>query len=551
MEENIGRRIRTLRERAGLTQEDVAEAMNVSRQAVSKWESGLSRPSSENLIRLARLLNVELTDIIGQPESKEEEPPPTPLEAPQQRSETPRKKRPIWPWMVGIIALVCVLLFVGPMVTAGLFLVNTEQDGPVNVSTGAEVEVVETALPERLYLNAAPYDHAEGYVNYGTPADPAIVEDGLLFQYRWPHTNTVVVFYQEPSATDPGLYHLYAAYTLDGTAYTIIARIAEDRADAGNPALSASGALGWKGCKVVTREDMGTSTFFFALDDDGIPYMVYMTPTQTASWDMDGDGEEELAFVDHPEGILFLDREVEGYTSYTLASELARGAELMTRTDGFYYRDGGGCIFRWFWDGALLREAPARDDSPCVYEIDPEVADTVITFLNADWSDGLDPNGPYGGQGSGLPTHRQLAYMGLQTLYDLTGQTVERCYAVATDYGVSFSLDQNTDHHSFFSFGRTAEWFGNDMVVGGVELIAWKGENTEWSPIRPVEAGDARWVYDHVPLLQAGPIVSESAGLGTDVRLHLHDGSFYEVSFDHPDGLPTRIQGVYPKGFEH
>ena len=70
-----------MREGAGLTQEDVAEEMNVSRQAVSKWEANLSRPSSDNLIRLAHLFKVDLTEIIGAPEEdapsgkKREDPP--------------------------------------------------------------------------------------------------------------------------------------------------------------------------------------------------------------------------------------------------------------------------------------------------------------------------------------------------------------------------------------------------------------------------------------------------------------------------------------------
>ncbi|MBQ8851776.1 MAG: hypothetical protein IJZ66_04975, partial [Oscillibacter sp.] len=384
---------------------------------------------------------------------------------------------------------------------------------------------------------------------YGSPADPAVVEEGLQFQYRWPHTNTTLVFYREPSATDEGLYHLLAAYTLDGESYTVMARIVEDRADAGAASLSPSGALDWNGCKVVTHEDLGTSTFFFTLDSGGVPYMAYMTPTLTHSWDMDGDGEEELAFVDHPEGILFLDREVADCTAYTLASELPQGARVKAEKDGFALESRqGGRIFRYFWGGELLQNR--RDQNTYAENVVPEVADTVITFLNVDWSDGLDPDAPYGGEDSALPTHLELAYMGLQTLYDLTGQTVERCYAVATEYGVSFSLDENINH-CFFSFGRTAEWSGNDLLVGGVEYIAWHSEDAEWSPIQPVETGDARWVYDHVPLLQQGDIVSTSLGLGSDVRLHLETGDFYEVSFDGPGGLPTRIQGVYPAGFEH
>ena len=51
----LGQRIKEHRRRAGLSQEALARRMDVSRQAVTKWESGQSAPSTENLFRLAEL----------------------------------------------------------------------------------------------------------------------------------------------------------------------------------------------------------------------------------------------------------------------------------------------------------------------------------------------------------------------------------------------------------------------------------------------------------------------------------------------------------------
>ena len=51
----LGQRIREHRRRAGLSQEALARRMDVSRQAVTKWESSQSAPSTENLFRLAEL----------------------------------------------------------------------------------------------------------------------------------------------------------------------------------------------------------------------------------------------------------------------------------------------------------------------------------------------------------------------------------------------------------------------------------------------------------------------------------------------------------------
>ena len=52
---SLGERIKACRQQAGLSQENVAEAVGVSRQAVTKWETGQSAPSTENLFRLAEL----------------------------------------------------------------------------------------------------------------------------------------------------------------------------------------------------------------------------------------------------------------------------------------------------------------------------------------------------------------------------------------------------------------------------------------------------------------------------------------------------------------
>lgn len=53
----IGSRIRDLRRNLNYSQEYLAEQLEVSRQAVSKWEQDLSNPDTNNIIKLAELLN--------------------------------------------------------------------------------------------------------------------------------------------------------------------------------------------------------------------------------------------------------------------------------------------------------------------------------------------------------------------------------------------------------------------------------------------------------------------------------------------------------------
>ena len=65
MKETFGQRLSRLRKNLGLKQEDIAEKVNVSAQAVSKWENDLSAPDISTLPILADILNVSLDELLG------------------------------------------------------------------------------------------------------------------------------------------------------------------------------------------------------------------------------------------------------------------------------------------------------------------------------------------------------------------------------------------------------------------------------------------------------------------------------------------------------
>lgn len=65
MKKMINMNLKNLRNRHQLTQEDVAEHLNVSRQAVAKWEKGESIPDIANCIALAKLYNVTLDNLVN------------------------------------------------------------------------------------------------------------------------------------------------------------------------------------------------------------------------------------------------------------------------------------------------------------------------------------------------------------------------------------------------------------------------------------------------------------------------------------------------------
>ena len=60
----LGEKLKMLRASRGLSQEQLAAELNVSRQAVSKWESGASDPSTSNLLALARLYGVSAEELL-------------------------------------------------------------------------------------------------------------------------------------------------------------------------------------------------------------------------------------------------------------------------------------------------------------------------------------------------------------------------------------------------------------------------------------------------------------------------------------------------------
>ncbi len=57
--------LKTLRKQKGFSQEELASKLHVVRQTVSKWEKNLSVPDADMLVRLADVLDVTVTELLG------------------------------------------------------------------------------------------------------------------------------------------------------------------------------------------------------------------------------------------------------------------------------------------------------------------------------------------------------------------------------------------------------------------------------------------------------------------------------------------------------
>ena len=67
---SLGEVLRDHRVRCKMTQEFVAESLGVSRQAVSKWETGTADPSTSNLLALAKLFGVSAEELLRSVEER-------------------------------------------------------------------------------------------------------------------------------------------------------------------------------------------------------------------------------------------------------------------------------------------------------------------------------------------------------------------------------------------------------------------------------------------------------------------------------------------------
>ena len=63
--ETFGQRFQRLRKQKGLTQEQIAERVNISPQAVSKWENDLTAPDINILLELSEILGVTVDILLG------------------------------------------------------------------------------------------------------------------------------------------------------------------------------------------------------------------------------------------------------------------------------------------------------------------------------------------------------------------------------------------------------------------------------------------------------------------------------------------------------
>jgi len=62
---NFGENFKNIRKQCGLSQQDVADKLQIKQSSVSDWENDVSRPDYEKLIALSELYDVTLYELLG------------------------------------------------------------------------------------------------------------------------------------------------------------------------------------------------------------------------------------------------------------------------------------------------------------------------------------------------------------------------------------------------------------------------------------------------------------------------------------------------------
>lgn len=122
---HLGERIYHLRTEKGMSQGDLADALSVSRQSVSKWETGSATPDLEKLLKLSQLFDISLDALVKEeaPDQPEPSPEPQPKIIYVERPEPAIPKRKIAAAALFGLAILTVLLctILGSMLAGVLF----------------------------------------------------------------------------------------------------------------------------------------------------------------------------------------------------------------------------------------------------------------------------------------------------------------------------------------------------------------------------------------------------------------------------------------------
>ena len=114
---SLAKKMIELRKQNGLSQQDLADRLGVSRQAISRWETGAVQPLADSVKSLAQVFQVS-TDYLLNDDLDTPTPPPTAQPAPPQEKPKSARKHRKWLLALAALAAAAVLVLVTAVATA-------------------------------------------------------------------------------------------------------------------------------------------------------------------------------------------------------------------------------------------------------------------------------------------------------------------------------------------------------------------------------------------------------------------------------------------------
>ena len=125
---SLAKKMIELRKQNGLSQQDLADRLGVSRQAISRWETGAVQPLADSVKSLAQVFQVS-TDYLLNDDLDTPTPPPTAQPAPTPQEEpTPTRKHRKWLLALAAAAVLVLATALGTMV-----YLRWEEDHPISM----------------------------------------------------------------------------------------------------------------------------------------------------------------------------------------------------------------------------------------------------------------------------------------------------------------------------------------------------------------------------------------------------------------------------------
>lgn len=196
----------------GMSQEDLAATIQVSRQAVSKWETGDALPDLNKLLLLADALEISLDELCGRQA-------PAPSEAPSAPQAAPAPRRHWCFWTA-----LCALLAVG-LLAGGLWAWSRRNIVPSESAPAA------SSLPDTFTVSGASFYGHDSYLSYQFV--PSVSDPSYTYQISFADSDGAVKAF--PVECEGGVCAGEAAGLTNGSSYLVTVSISDGAASINLP----------------------------------------------------------------------------------------------------------------------------------------------------------------------------------------------------------------------------------------------------------------------------------------------------------------------------